>query len=296
MARSTSTSEICAEGMPVEICGRADVGGADEVEQPMATLEECIDGLQELLDACIARAQDLRFELAASQQAAAMALLGTVLELAHNLVMLLRQRSNSSAKVILRSLLEAYVDLRNVTRDATYLKHLQAVQLDQDLRAFRESRKPVTSTNPYFRSFLANRQEAEKRAAECEAELGELKREGYGALTIRERFELAGELERYSSVYYLLCQDSHHNLKALERRHFSLEGGKPVVLFFAEDDVEHVVAEGDAVAGIVANAVADTSRLLDGRERDLDRIGERLELFRQSARALLAQLRRDEEE
>jgi hypothetical protein len=195
--------------------------------------------------------------------------------------------------VILRSLLEACVDLRNVAHDAAYLKNMTAAQLGQQARGYREARRPGAEDNPYFRTL---RSSGEERAAEITAELEALREEGFEELSIRERFERAGEGNRYTSVYYLLCLDSHHNLGALERRHLIREKDGFGLGFFKPEGFVRLTLEADAVAVNVANAVADVSRLLDGEVRDMDSVGACFESFGVVRKALLAELKDDEEE
>jgi len=264
----------------------------------MATLEECADRLDQLIDACGVRTLEFRSSIGTGKQhLAAAALLATVLEMAYDFVLFFRRRGSISPKVILRSLMEAYVDTLNIARDADYLNYLYVAQLERDSLAYRRSKEPQAADNRYFGEFLTHGVENEARAADIERERQELKAKGYDLLTIRQRFERAGELDRYASVYYLLCGDSHHGLKALERRHlFFEEDGRPGIRLFKPEGLATLLIEADTVAGIVAIAVAEVSRLLDGDVVEMDRVGQTLETFRRAMRELLAAAPEEAEE
>jgi hypothetical protein len=223
------------------------------------------------------------------QHLAAAALLVTVLEMAYDFAPFFRRRRSISPKVILRSLMEAYVDTLNVARDADYLNYLYVAQLDHDSTAYRRSKEPQAAENPYLRRFLTYCRESDAPGDEIDRERQALKARGYDLLKIRQRFERASELDRYTSVYYLLCADSHHSLKALERRHLIFEkDGRPGIGLFKPERLGTLLAEADTVAGIVANAVAEVSRLLEGAVVEMDRVGQSLEAFRSAMRELLA--------
>lgn len=258
----------------------------------MATFEQCVEELHGLIEECVSRTESFRYDHGNVQHCAAVALLGTVLELARDLIPLFRKRSSASPKVILRSLMEARIDLRNIVDDASYLKNMQAAQLEQNARAFRESSKPEAVGNPYFRTL---RSSGAARAIEIAEELKGLNEEGFRKLTIRDRFERAGEGHRYTVIYHLLSVDAHHNLTALERRHAVGDQGSPTITFFKPEDLSTLTLEVAEVAFAVANALADVSRLLDGEVRDVEQVRDRFEAVGGNTSALLSELADEEE-
>lgn len=240
------------------------------------------DRLDDLISACERRAGLQSFDSTNAQQLAAVSLLGTVLELAGDCLALLRSRRRIGPKVLLRSLMEAWVELKNVARDPDYLGFMNAVQLELQLRRIDAASQADAELNPYFEDLRAN-EDLESRRGEFKRDLEALKAHGFGRLSIRDRFRRAGEGQRYESVYALLAQHSHHNLIALERRHVVRSEDGPRIAFFKPEEEASLVAEIDTVAGVVSNAVAEVSRLADGGPIGLEEISQRLETLRSAA-------------
>lgn len=242
--------------------------------------------LEKLLAECQERSSRISFDMASPQQSAAVALLGSILELSQDCSQLLQVKRRIGPKVLVRSLLEAFVELKNLTEDPRYLGFMTYSQLVQHRKLLNMAHEPTGVENPYFADLLAN-QATPGRRAEIKLELECLESEGFCELAIAERFRRAGEAHRRESIYQLLAQESHHNIAVLESRHLVKVDGRPRVVFFQPEGPEQLLADADTIAGIASNAVAMVSRLVDGEPTNMNEIAETLEAFRVTMQAAL---------
>lgn len=129
---------------------------------------------------------------------------------------------------LLRSQFEAYVDLINLCKYKNYHKVLYAIYLKQQEKMLQETFD--NSDNPFFKDTIKHFPD---RGSEIKKIRGELKRveneisNFKGDYTkIKTRFEFAGLEETYTSIYSLLCQDTHNDLLRLESRHLYKKNGQ----------------------------------------------------------------------
>jgi hypothetical protein len=80
------------------------------------------------------------------------------------------------------------------------------------------------------------------------------------SVSIRTRFDRAGRLGQYQSLYALLCLDTHNNASALAERHLSeLPDGRLHISLFGEFDPKVVARRLDIGLGFL--------RCIEGRRR-----------------------------
>ena len=241
--------------------------------------DRTLDALSACLQACGERASRQGFSFGEPQHAAAVSLLGSILELAADVLDLLKRGKAIAPKILLRSLLEAFVELVNVTEDPDYLGSMRYAQLVALQKLVNVATGPDQAQNPFFADLLSNEATAERRA-EIALELAELESQGIRELNIWARFKLAGERDRYEAIYRLLSQQAHHSLNALGDRHVVEQEGQPALVFFKKEERQQVLAEADQVAGVATNAVALVSSLVDGVETNMQPVSDLLEAFR----------------
>lgn len=111
-----------------------------------------------------------------------------------------------SSQILLRSTLESYVDLLNVLSDESYVDCILAADADSEHKYL----SGYSSENAYYR---ASEPPSEKR-------LDVLKSEKSQGLKISKRFQKAGCMDLYLTVYNNLCRHSHGNVSALASKHF----------------------------------------------------------------------------
>lgn len=233
-----------------------------------------------LAEAVHSASEVVQFDPNHPQQLCSIALHGTLLELSRALVTLLKLGDATGTPILLRAMLEAYVDLSNLVTDETYLHSMSAAWQRQRLRLAKAAYERG-ATNPYLASITEDK-ELEKVIRELQADLRRRKKKGVRELTIQERFELAGEQDRYDSVYAHLCSHGHNNLNILEDRHIERRTNGHRVVFFRSIKSTEVQRYIDTMAGIIANSIAFIKQLAeDGSPQALDNIGKELDQLRE---------------
>lgn len=183
-------------------------------------------------------AHGLCFDKQHPQQVHVVALYGSMLELSSGMLLIAKSDVKSSVPILLRSLLEAFVDLHNLRQNAAYGYTLQADYVKDSLKFLKEAER---GTNQYLATVSAA-PDLQENIAKHEQQLQAMKDKGAEELKIRDRFERAGLLEDYATIYRELCTHSHNTLRALRGRHVEKHGGDYNVVFFRTqtlDDIEH---------------------------------------------------------
>lgn len=242
-------------------------------------VEKAIEQYEALAEAVHTASEAVHFDPTDPQHLCSVALHGTLLELSRALVTLLKLGDATGTPILLRSMLEAYVDLSNLVSDRAYVDRMGAAWQRQRLRLAKAAHDRGEG-NPFLAS-IAGYKDLPAELEEIKANLDKLKKEGAGELTIRERFERAGEQDRYDSVYAHLCSHSHHNLNALKKRHVERTPDGYQVIFFKPIGSAEVQMYIDTMAGLIANSIAFVKQLTEGGEpKGLESIGTELDALR----------------
>jgi hypothetical protein len=236
--------------------------------------------LRDVLDEVHVLTGTFRFSTTKRQHLIAGALLGRVLEQVEGIYAMLERKDGACGFILLRSLLEAYVDLRNVTKDPGYAEFMHAAFLDQKRRLLEAAiERGGTST---FLVALAGHPEAPSVLDEVRSELAELQARKVVSLQVRQRFELAGEGGMYHGPYADLCWHSHNNINVLERRHLQLVDGSYEIRAFdpiTDGDAQLI---SDTLAGAAANSIVAVGNMLNaGPGLDLDSLTAKVTRFRE---------------
>jgi hypothetical protein len=168
-----------------------------------------------------------------------MALYGSTLELVSNMILLTKDGPKTAVPIVLRSVLEAFVDLFNLCADAKYGYSLDARAEKDRLKLLKEA---LGGKNQYL-AMVSEAPDLKERIAHHEARLKTMKENGAEDLKIKEKFERAGLIKEYMTVYADLCSHSHNTLQALRDRHFKKnQDGHEVVYyrFTSLDEIEHL--------------------------------------------------------
>ncbi len=228
-----------------------------------------LDKLEILLEEAHRTSLAIRFDKNKLLHRSLMALNGTVLELSGGCSTLLRSGDATCTPVVLRSLLEAYVDVVNLSSSEDYLHKMSAAHLTQSLRLAANANE--AKENPYLED-LAGRDTLKTDIAAMKNSLSKLKQQGFSSLSIYQRFRLADEVERYVSVYAHLCMHSHSNLNALEQRHIAKCDDDFQIVYCRPTTEDESARYIDTVAGIVANSVLFVKERIEGVRPSTTRI------------------------
>jgi hypothetical protein len=171
--------------------------------------------------------------------------------------------------LIVRSLLEAYVDLKNLCENPEYGYNLQAANISEWLRIAKEAE---TLQNPYLEGF-AQHESFDEQVSEWETEIENLKNRGFSKLTRFECFKRAGRENEYKSLYNFLCSFAHNNERALIDRHTEISGDKSdfkMVMFkeFHTEQEEHYLCLAGQI--LIESSLMVHSKLDTGYESVFD--------------------------
>ena len=189
---------------------------------------------QRSLDELIHLAESFSFDGTHQLHANAIFLYGSIIELSSSLNPLLVSEHYSAIPVILRSILEAYVDLENLCKDPKYGYSLEIKYIVESLRFLKEARN---EKNAYL-DIIAQAPDYDERLLSMEAEKKRLIDIGYKDLNKFERFSKAGMENEYRTIYNWLCCASHNDYRVLRDRHFELGKLGPTSHFFKEADIQ----------------------------------------------------------
>lgn len=184
-------------------------------------------------------------------------LYASMIEQTDSFLLLANNGRRAGTHAIFRSFLEAYVDLKALAKDDAYLHHMYASYHREWLRVLREAN---TNSNQYLvgiRAHIAFFETQQDHAGKLER----LKANKFIPLTAEQRFERAGMLNEYRSIYNFLCRETHNNISALMSRHMEQDGdGIAFVLNKGEDS--HALPDSFAVlliaAGVLVHDWAET--------------------------------------
>lgn len=232
-----------------------------------------------LAEAVHSASEALQIDSNNPQQLCSIALHGSLLELSRALVALIKLGDATGTPIVLRAMLEAYVDLSNLVTDEKYLHRMSAAWQRQRLRLAKAAYERGAN-NPYLVS-LTQQQELATVIEDIQADLRRLSKEGSGELTIQQRFERAGEQDRYDSVYAYLCSHGHNNLNVLQDRHIERTDHGYRVVFFRPIKSTEVQRYIDTMAGVIANSAAFLKQLTEeSGPKGLEVIGRELDKLR----------------
>lgn len=242
-------------------------------------IDKILPLLRELLDEARAILDNAHFTTS-RQHILSGALLGRLLEIADGIYVTLERRNPACGYILLRSLLEGYADLRNLTKTPEYDELMHATWLKQQQHVLENAlEKGIVST---FFTEVADHPNARARLDSTRVTLKQLKNRGVKPLEIRDRFERAELLNYYYGPYNDLSCKTHGNLPALEERHIRFaEHGVEVRVFDAISD-----SDAQIISDMVARFVADSARVVcsmlrpDGDATELEQLSKKLARLR----------------
>ncbi|MFT3931143.1 MAG: DUF5677 domain-containing protein [Spongiibacteraceae bacterium] len=156
------------------------------------------------------------------------ALFGSIIELCHTIIFLWSCDTRIAIPVIARTILEADLDLVNLSKDAKYGYRLELGFIRSWLDLLGNARR---GGNPYL-SELSNAGALVDEIKSHKNREQELNKRGYRKVEIKEKFELAEMKEEFGAIYPTLCSHSHNGLEALRERHAHIEGSEFSMVYF----------------------------------------------------------------
>jgi uncharacterized protein DUF5677 len=169
--------------------------------------------------------QEFKFDGNSAYHISIVSFYGSILELTESCIVLIENNVTIAVPIIIRSILECYLDLKNMTGDINYGYHLRMNFLHESTR-FSSSNKNLLMENSDFKR---------THDLQCQ-EYKELEKNGYSRIKVYKKFELADMLHEYNSFYNRLCADSHGDFSALSERHLSNDEKNKMIIFNKKTD------------------------------------------------------------
>jgi len=207
---------------------------------PLAPPTEVFAFLKTIHDEFQPLSVKITFDKANPRHRNAMALYGSIIELTGSIIILLDRGMASGVPILLRAILEAFVDLVNLTRTAQYGYYLEVSYIKEWLKILDEAK---LGKNEYLASITALLT-LDETIAKWRKEKAKLEAKGFHALKIEQKFKQADMEKEYRSIYNILCSDSHNNLRSLIDRHIQREETDFEIVFYkayTSEDSAHFV-------------------------------------------------------
>ncbi|ATU90625.1 DUF5677 domain-containing protein [Phyllobacterium zundukense] len=216
----------------------------------------------------------LKFDAQQEIQRTLVSLYATILEQSESAAILLKAQKTAGTGAILRSLLEARVDLAALLNNEQHLQGMKASFYKEWIKLLTEG---VKGENEYLGGFADN-DRAKEKLAEYKQAKEELRLAGFKPLKVEDRFEKAGMGKEYRSIYNLLSNDSHNGIQALNDRHVEALNGTLEVVIYNPDDPTVTL---DSIAGILLTSSLDTHQYFkSGKHDDFAELDARLAVLR----------------
>ena len=195
------------------------------------------------------RIQYIKFEESNFLHSTIISLYATIIEQTDSAILLLSKNKLPAAQILLRSTLEAFIDLINLVDDPDYIDQMRASYHKEWLKL---STAGTTGDDPFLEPYKS--EELTLAIAHQQESMDALKARGIKPMLIEDKFTKAGMLGIYKSVYNLLCAVSHNNIRALVSHHVKLTGKKIDVVIFQDIDAGDFLATSRSFASIYLDA------------------------------------------
>lgn len=215
--------------------------------------------LAHLFEAVSTQTMRVTIKAGSSQQLVAICLHGTILELSRACITLTRSGDFIGVSPLVRSIVEAFVDLRVVAKDAGHVKRMEATYYKELVRILGQFKDNYYDGTDIGNDFGAD--EANEVLARAKKRFDQLTRGGAKTLSSKDRFS-QGNLRGYRAVYWLLCLDSHNNLRALEKRHIRHEGGQVGISVFKRERSNFHFGYCQTVADMLVGSLKEVAALV----------------------------------
>lgn len=175
-------------------------------------------------------------------------LLATSIELLDNMLFLtLNENSRIGIPVLLRSCLEATVDVQFILKDKN---NYQKLKLENHY-LWKDIYEASYQDNAYVKHLKTSTDFASK-AKETSQAIKELEQNGVKIASIHSKFKETGFLEEYCSIYGVLCANAHNGGFALGLRHLTTKGSSHSIDLFKPSKM----VDFDSYMGVAVRLIA----------------------------------------
>lgn len=227
-----------------------------------------IEFSQKAHDRCIALLEALHFDGRLNRDGLPAAYLSRQIELFGNFILLAQKLQGAGASSVFRSFLEAAVEFKILCSHEDYYRQIYARFHEDRLKLLKSAKRG----NPYLAK-ISSWPGFEDSLSSHKANLVELTKAGYRVLQVRERFERAGMLDQYESIYRMESNGAHSDLASLMRQNLEVEDERLGYVLYREWKPE----EFDTHLMTMCDLLLEASRSFHSRVRS-DRLQQIKEL------------------
>jgi hypothetical protein len=187
--------------------------------------------------------ETLKFDKSNEVHRVLVSLYASMLELAQSAIVLFEAKSHTGIDILLRSVVEAFVDIANLANTPAYIGVMQAEYHREWLKL---AKGGIDTDNPYLAYFRDN-PAAVAKLKDHESALRAISAKTPPRSKL-EKFQAAGMEYEYRSIYNSLCNDSHNNLRALTARHFrKITEDEFEIVVFAQPNENDIIVSLDTL-------------------------------------------------
>ena len=104
---------------------------------------------------------------------------------------------------------------------------------------------------------------------------------GYKSLNIFQRFQRAGMVDEYRSLYNFLSNDAHSNIRALVNRHLEIHENDFTVVYYKDEPLEDYLLTLDSTAGLLVDASLKIHQFFEtGAHSEIEKLSKELNEIR----------------
>jgi len=194
---------------------------------------------------------DLKFDKDNPQHLYSICLYCSILSISQSCVLLITNNHLVSFPILLRSLVEAHVDLINSLKDPVYFKKMYLGYLGEKKRLFKNVKD--NPSNPFFKTIISS-MNLDEEIRKVEDEVNRIKSESIKQLSVWDRFLEACLEDIYQFVYWNLCLYTHNNARALERRHIKMTNDSYEIILDENESLDNWLPYIDTLLGILIDS------------------------------------------
>lgn len=205
-------------------------------EKALTMVDRHFAYLESFFDVIKASVVEIQFNAKNVQDIILVALYGTIIEYCHSCIVLFKDGKYTAIPLILRSMLEANVDLLNLIKERDYSKSMTISYLHQKAQIIEN----ILDKTPRTTFVEQNKHRFESELSTTKFKIKKLVSAGAKKLKIYEKFQNA-DIDQVYILYQDLCRESHNNLDRLEYRHIIRENSHFRVAYFKDWDNADII-------------------------------------------------------
>jgi len=246
----------------------------------MSEPEEILVFFEKEIEEVLSLASKLKFDSSHVLHQHVVGLYGSIIELSSSIKVLYKSGHFSAIPVILRTILEAFVDLRNLCQDHKYGYSLTMNTSKESLKFLKAAKDDMN----VYAEMIASDPDIDNHITKFYEEIKILKDKGIKEIRIKEKFEQASMASEYQTIYHMLCAATHNDIRALRARHLVISDGSFTFEIFKNEDKEAMCDFLGIASELLLRATYEIHGLLNsGKDNELQSLRKELNNIRGDA-------------